>query len=193
MNWALPSLRINRGPLFGSALTLILGLILVWLSWPSKLQIPVAGAGPHDWNHNSFWAYPWGKSVVHKGIDIFAPHGTPVVAASSGLVLYQGEIPQGGVVVLVLGPQLRLHYYAHLASSVVHSGQLVIQGTTLGRVGASGNAKGKAPHLHYSLVTLIPYPWRWDDSRQGWKKIFYLNPDPLLRQVESHAVAPRPD
>lgn len=188
---AVSSLRLMRKrALIGAVLALLFALSL---GWPTQLQIPVAGAAPQDWNHDSFWAYPWGKSVVHKGIDIFAPHGSQVVAASAGIVIYQGEIPMGGVVVLILGPQWRLHYYAHLARSLVQSGQLVTQGSALGAVGDSGNAKGKAPHLHYSLVTLVPYPWRWDASRQGWKKIFYLNPDPLLRPSRPHATAPKPD
>ena len=140
---AVSSLRLMRKRgLIGALLALLFALSL---GWPTQLQIPVAGAAPQDWNHDSFWAYPWGKSVVHKGIDIFAPHGSQVVAASAGIVLYQGEIPMGGVVVLILGPQWRLHYYAHLARSLVQSGQLVTQGSALGAVGDSGNAKGKAP------------------------------------------------
>jgi len=31
----------------------------------------VLGATPKDWNHATFWYEPWGKSGVHKGIDIF--------------------------------------------------------------------------------------------------------------------------
>jgi ABC-type polysaccharide/polyol phosphate export permease len=30
--------------------------------------------------------------------------------------------------------------------------------------------------LHYSIVTIFPYVWRIDSDRQGWKKMFYLNP-----------------
>jgi len=45
---------------------------------------------------------------------------------------------------------------------------LVNQNTIIGSVGDSGNAKGKPPHLHYSIVTLIPYLWRYDgESKQG--------------------------
>jgi len=46
----------------------------------------------------------------------------------------------------------------------------------IGTVGATGNAKGKSPHLHYSMTTIVPYPWRIDFAKQGWKKMFYLNP-----------------
>lgn len=180
----------QKGRLFAYLLAL---LFLLILCWPERLQIPVAGAGPQDWNPHSYWAYPWGKSVVHKGIDIFAKRGTPTLAASSGVVLYQGHIEQGGQVILMLGPHWRLHYYAHLASSRVQSGQWVARGSEIGTVGDSGNARGKPLHLHYSIVTLLPYLWRWDDSRQGWKKIFYLNPDPLLQPARSDTTAPRPD
>ena len=44
----------------------------------AKDIIPVKGATINDWNSESFWHYPWGKSVVHHGIDIFAKKGTSV-------------------------------------------------------------------------------------------------------------------
>ncbi len=52
----------------------------------AEISIPVAGASHSDYNQKSFWYYPWGKSVVHKGVDVFAKKGTKVVAASGGLV-----------------------------------------------------------------------------------------------------------
>ena len=69
----------QKGRLFAYLLAL---LFLLILCWPERLQIPVAGAGTQDWNPHSYWAYPWGKSVVHKGIDIFAKRGTPTLAAA---------------------------------------------------------------------------------------------------------------
>ena len=129
-----------------------------------------------SYNAQSFWAYPWGKSVTHKGVDIFAPKGTPVQAATSGIVLYAGILKLGGNVVFVLGPKWRLHYYAHLNTIQAKALSWVYRGENIGAVGASGNAAGKPPHLHYAIQTAIPYPWRMDGDRQGWKKMFYLNP-----------------
>lgn len=82
----------------------------------------------------------------------------------------------GGNIVLVLGPKWRLHYYAHMGQVSVTEMDIVDQNTQIGTVGTTGNAVGKPPHLHYSIATLIPYPWRYDSSVQGWKKIWYLNP-----------------
>jgi murein DD-endopeptidase MepM/ murein hydrolase activator NlpD len=161
---------------------IVAGLALLWGGMPEWPQIPVQGASTRDWHPQTFWFEPWGRSGVHKGIDIFAKLGTPVRSASYGVVLYRGDIQQGGKVVLVLGPKWRLHYYAHLQSYDVYPGQPVRSGSYLGTVGDSGNARGKPAHLHYSVVSLIPLPWRIDASSQGWKKMFYLDPNHVLAQ-----------
>ncbi|WP_068830003.1 M23 family metallopeptidase [Pseudomonas sp. BMS12] len=160
---------------------LLAALLLAWLLAPEWLQIPVQGASPRDWNAQSFWFEPWGRSGTHKGIDIFARQGTPVIAPTYGLVLFRGELAVGGKVILMLGPKWRLHYFAHLNDYSALPGQPVLPGSLLGSVGDSGNARGKPAHLHYSIVTLLPYPWRWDDSTRGWKKMFYLDPNQRLR------------
>lgn len=162
---------------------LVIGLIimvLVGLIWPQSFENPVQNANKRDYNAQSFWYYPWGKSGTHKGVDIFAKKGTSVNAATGGLVLYCGEFAQGGNVVLVIGPKWRVHYYAHLEATKTHLFSWLSKGEQIGTVGTSGNAKGKSPHLHYSISTLIPYPWRVDQSPQGWKKMFYLNPIDFL-------------
>lgn len=154
---------------------LVLGFLL-----PESATIPVSGASRQDWNQDTFWYEPWGRSGVHKGIDIFAPSGTPVVSATYGIVLYTGTLKYGGNVVVILGPKWRLHYYAHLQHIDVATGAYVSRADDIGRVGDTGNAQGKQPHLHYAIVTFVPYPWRWDSSTQGWKKIFFLNPGDIL-------------
>ncbi|MGH6932306.1 MAG: hypothetical protein ACREEE_07710, partial [Dongiaceae bacterium] len=44
----------------------------------------------------------------------------------------------------------------------------------------SGHSIGKPPHLHYAVIALLPYLWRWSDEPQGWKKLFMLDPGQLL-------------
>lgn len=153
------------------AVILALGLCI-----PGRGVIPVQNATAKDWNSQSFWYSPWGKSGVHKGIDIFAKKGTPVLSATSGLVIYTGNLSMGGNVVGILGPKWRVHYYAHLAKIDTQSFNWVSLGEAIGAVGDTGNAVGKPPHLHYSTVSLIPYPWRYSTEIQGWRKMFFMNP-----------------
>lgn len=153
----------------------IIGFLL-----PEKLVIPVKGATDKDWNHATFWFEPWGKSGVHKGIDVFAPNGAPVISATYGLVVFRGELSIGGKAIAILGPKWRIHYYAHLNEFDETAGSLIASSDQIGTVGNTGNAKGKPPHLHYTILSLVPYPWRWDDSTQGWKKMFFINPSEKL-------------
>ncbi|MCB9262035.1 MAG: M23 family metallopeptidase [Flavobacteriales bacterium] len=138
--------------------------------------MPVEGATAKDYHSQSFWYYPWGKSVTHKGVDIFAKKGTNVHSATKGFVVYCGQVGLGGNMVLILGPKWRVHYYAHLNEIKTTSFRYVNQQSVIGTVGNSGNAVSKSPHLHYTISTPIPYIWRKDNSVQGWKKMFYLNP-----------------
>ena len=93
----------------GSFVLLVIGFII-----PQQFKMPVEGATRKSYSQNSFWAYPWGKSVTHKGVDIFAKRGTDVHPATGGIVLYRGKTSRGGNVVFILGPKWRIHYYAHL-------------------------------------------------------------------------------
>jgi murein DD-endopeptidase MepM/ murein hydrolase activator NlpD len=86
----------------------------------------------------------------------------------------------GGRVMVVLGPKLRLHYFAHLRAAHVYPGYPVWNNREIGEVGDTGNARGKPPHLHYAVLSIVPYPWRIDASTQGWKKMFYLDPFDVL-------------
>src|SRR5262249_50238733 len=155
--------RISRKKLLVTGLLLL--LIIGFLS-PQRFVNPVEGADKKSYNAQSYWYYPWGKSGTHKGVDIFAKEGTYVNAATDGLVVYTGKIAMGGNVALIIGPKWRLHYYAHLHDIQTNIFTWTTRGEKIGTVGASGNAKGKPPHLHYSIVTLLPYPWRIDRSRQ---------------------------
>lgn len=164
-----------------SILLLTIGIIFTLGSIiPQNLHMPVKDANHHDFNSKSFWHYPWGKSGTHKGIDIFAQKGTLIRSSTLGIVLFTGSVKRGGNVVLILGPKWRLHYYAHIDQIPDKIPFYLSQTSLIGTVGTSGNATGNQPHLHYSIMTLIPYPWRIDKSPQGWKKMFYLNPGDFL-------------
>ncbi|WP_016753913.1 M23 family metallopeptidase [Leptospira santarosai] len=154
-----------------------MGVLLIGFLLPESLTMPVEGANQSSYSIDSFWFYPWGKSITHKGVDIFAKKGKKVFSSVEGIVVFQGSIDMGGNVVLVLGPKWKFHYYAHLNENEISAPLFVRKGTEIGSVGNSGNAVGKPPHLHYSIITLFPYVWLADKSVEGWKKMFYLNPN----------------
>jgi len=91
-----------------------------------------------------------GGARRHEGIDIFAPRGTPVIAAEAGMVTRVGDTPRGGKNVWVRGDQ-RSFYYAHLDSIAVSPGSRVARGEVLGTVGNTGNAVTTNPHLHFGI------------------------------------------
>jgi peptidoglycan LD-endopeptidase LytH len=171
MTSPLRSISKSKIVIVGLFIIISIGLII-----PQQFVNPVIGADQLSYNSKSFWFYPWGRSGTHKGIDIFAKEGTIVQSSTSGLVLFTGEINTGGKVVLILGPKWRLHYYAHLQEINTQTFAWTSIKEGIGKVGTTGNAKGKPSHLHYSIVTLIPYFWKADSQPQGWKKMFYLNP-----------------
>jgi murein DD-endopeptidase MepM/ murein hydrolase activator NlpD len=160
---------------------LIFFILIAGFIAPERIQIPVAGATISDWNKDSFWYEPWGASGVHKGIDIFGKKGTPVISAVDGIVIFAGKAGIGGNVVVVLGPKWRFHYYAHLDTVDTSAPAAVKAGNVIGTLGNSGNARGKPPHLHYAIVRLFPAPWAIDDSTQGRKKAFFIDPNAYLR------------
>lgn len=90
---------------------------------------------------------------THKGVDIFAPKGTPVKAPVSGTVVKveEGDSGLGGRTVWVKGVDGLAYYFAHLDSIGVKMGQAVQIGDQLGAVGNTGNAASTSPHLHFSI------------------------------------------
>lgn len=142
---------------------------------PVLLRVPVSGVGVRRLVNT--WGGIRSGNRRHEGIDIFAAKGTPVIAATNGMVSIVGTNPLGGKVVWVVGPGAQRHYYAHLDRyASIREGQDVMIGDTLGFVGNSGNARTTPPHLHYGIYTdsgainpylrLIP-PWRRARATSG--------------------------
>jgi murein DD-endopeptidase MepM/ murein hydrolase activator NlpD len=92
----------------------------------------------------------------HHGIDIFAPAGTPALAATAGRVSRVDTTLVGGNVVWMRDEARGLSlYYAHLQSQSVRPGQRVARGEPVGRVGNTGNARSTPPHLHFGVYGLL--------------------------------------
>jgi murein DD-endopeptidase MepM/ murein hydrolase activator NlpD len=101
------------------------------------------------------WGAARGEGRSHEGQDIFAPKGTPIFSATSGYVVKIGKDNLGGRTVSVVGDGGRKYYYAHLDSYArnLEVGDFVTRQTVLGYVGATGNADGTPPHLHFGVYT----------------------------------------
>lgn len=115
------------------------------------LAFPVEGLG-NGAIQSFFGATREGGSRSHHGIDIFAPRGTPVLAATDGFVRSISPNSLGGNVVWLTDERRRQTlYYAHLDRHAVSEGARVRVGDTLGFVGTTGNARTTAPHLHFGM------------------------------------------
>jgi murein DD-endopeptidase MepM/ murein hydrolase activator NlpD len=120
------------------------------------LGFPVAGVDERAiWS--GFGADRDGGRRAHRGVDIFAPRGTPVFAAVDGWVLRVETTRVGGNVVWQqpLFGNMRL-YYAHLDEQWVEIGDFVRRGESLGTVGNTGNAATTPPHLHFGVYVRQP-------------------------------------
>jgi murein DD-endopeptidase MepM/ murein hydrolase activator NlpD len=90
----------------------------------------------------------------HKGIDIFAPKGTPLVSCVTGKVVkIRKNSSVGGNTITIRDNNGLNYYYAHMdrINPSIKKGDLISSGQLIGTVGDSGNAKGTYPHLHFSI------------------------------------------
>ena len=90
----------------------------------------------------------------HAAIDLAAPLGTPVSAASDGVVAFVGHLPDGAMIALIAHPGGYVSEYAHLddtfALPPVKTGQVVKAGQVIGFIGLTGITTGT--HLHFAVM-----------------------------------------
>ena len=86
----------------------------------------------------------------HRGTDIPAPEGTPILAAHSGTVLVSGwNDSYGNQVLMDNGAGLSTRY-AHMTQTAVTAGEAVTAGQVIGYVGSTGDSTGN--HLHFEVM-----------------------------------------
>jgi len=105
-------------------------------SWPAKGVL------------TSGYGWRWGR--MHKGIDIAGPIGTPIMAASDGVVTYAEWNDGGyGYLVEITHPDGSETVYAHNSRILVQKGQKVERGEQISEMGSTGFSTG--PHLHFEV------------------------------------------
>ncbi|MDX2249493.1 MAG: M23/M56 family metallopeptidase [Bacteroidia bacterium] len=91
-------------------------------------------------------------SRMHRGIDIMAKTGTPVMATASGKVTKAGSYGLYGNMVIINHGEGFETLYAHLNTIKVKEGETVNIEAIIGEVGNTGNpTKSPGPHLHYEV------------------------------------------
>jgi len=136
----------------------------------ARIEMPVSGVLPEELV-NSFGAPRDGGRRRHRGIDIFAPKGTPVVAVTDGQVSFIGTESKAGKCIWLVNDAGVSFFYAHLDkwASGLYEGQTVRAGQTIGYVGKTGNARRSGHHLHFAIhresQAVNPYPYLVNSTR----------------------------
>ena len=90
-----------------------------------------------------------GEGEFHKGIDIGAPNGTPIIATADGVVRSAEMVNGYGREVIIDHGHGVATLFGHMSGFAVMAGQSVTRGQVVGYVGHSGRTTG--PHLHYEV------------------------------------------
>ena len=134
--------------------------------YPQVFPVP----GPHTYGEG------WGAGRRHRGQDVFAACGEPLVSVSWARVIFVGKHRRAGNYIVLRFKKLKQDYaYMHLAGRpLVRVKQKVAPGQLVGYVGASGNARGC--HLHFEL-----WVGRWYRGGRA------VNPLPALQYWDSYS------
>src|SRR5438270_5418880 len=110
-------------------------------SWPVKgpvLQRFVLGDDPY-------------AAGQHRGIDIGAAAGEPVLAPASGTVSFAGTVPVSGRTVTIQTADGYSVTLTHLGSASVRRGDAVDEGAAVATIGPSGVVEHDVPYLHLGI------------------------------------------
>ena len=116
---------------------------VVELSWP--LAGPMKVTSPYGERMHPII----GEEAFHRGVDLRARYGSPILAPADGVVLYTGSTTEYGNMLVVLHGSGIATVYGHLWKFAVHSYERVKKGQLLGYTGNTGFSTG--PHLHFEV------------------------------------------
>jgi murein DD-endopeptidase MepM/ murein hydrolase activator NlpD len=122
-----------------------------------SVVLPAAGTT------SSCFGTRWG--AAHLGVDIAAPIGTPIYAATSGTIARSGPATGFGLAVYLQGSNGVTTVYGHVNRTFVQAGDRVTAGQQIAEVGNRGQSTG--PHLHFEVHpdgelysgAVDPAPW----------------------------------
>jgi murein DD-endopeptidase MepM/ murein hydrolase activator NlpD len=150
----------DRGPTRARGIPLNLVLAIPdWVEQAPRFVWPVEGPVSSTFGRR--------RSGWHRGIDIKAPQGTPIVAAAPGRVTASRREPRYGLVVKIAHGQGFVTVYAHNHENLVRVGARVAAGEPIASVGRTGHAT--THHLHFEVrltgrafnpLYLLPLPPR---------------------------------
>ncbi len=153
--------------------------------WPIANTVVTSAYG-HRWDPVDDWDE---QRKRHKGVDLRAAMGTPVLAAADGRVLYTKWWGRGGLSIKIDHGNNIFTVYRHLSRVRVLRGMYVRAGQRIGLSGASGRVTG--PHLHFEFwengkaQNPLRYDWRLESPAASEATL-------LLRAELVDALQPRP-
>lgn len=123
---------------------------------PPPFACPVPGSEFID-----SWGFPRSGGRRHKGVDMMAPHGSPVLAPVAGVVRHSNS-RLGGLGFWLTDADGNEYFGSHLAT--LGPTGFVEAGQQIGTVGSTGNASASGPHLHFEVMpagvgSTNPYPF----------------------------------
>lgn len=113
---------------------------------PSILPVHGLLGSGFAWRRHPFT----GRRQFHRGLDIAAPQGTPIVAPADGIVVKTERNGGYGNVLYISHGNGIVTRYGHLLEYKTRPGQKVSRGEVIGLVGNTGRSTG--PHLHYEVL-----------------------------------------
>lgn len=120
-------------------------------SRPFLIRRPLQGGGrvssPFGWRVHPVFH----KRILHTGVDLAAPYGSPIYAAGDGVVARANKVRGYGRLVELTHADGYSTRYAHMSKYAdgLHPGEHVHQGQVIGYIGTSGVSTG--PHVHFEI------------------------------------------